>query len=458
MKFLSRVVWSEGMYLGPHQFQAQARYFEDSLSFASSALWFSDYGLTGCSLDDEALRNGTVSLVHARGLLPDGMAFHMPQHDAVPEAKPIGDIFPPTNDSVTVFLAIPERRPQGPNCWLPNVTGQVLERSRFIAETRSTHDENTGGDERPVQLGRKNFRLMLDVEPMDSMVSIPIARVRRDGAGHFIYDSDFVAPCLKISASERLMLLVGRLMEILEAKSVTLSKPAASASRPGADAIAAEYSSREIASFWLLHAVNSALAPLRHIWTSKRGHPEELFLELSRLAGALCTFALDSHPSVLPLYDHMRLGECFEALDRHIRAHLETIVPTNCLSIPLRQVADYFWEGEVQDSRCFGRSRWVLGIHANVGEAELISRTPQLVKVCSAKFVGELVKRAMAGLALTHLPVPPSAISASVETEYFGISKNAPFWDHVVQTRQVGLYVPGEFPGAELELLVVLEK
>ena len=445
------------MYLGPHQFQVQARYFEDSISFATSALWFCDYGFTGCALDEEALRNGTVSLVHARGLLPDGLPFHMPQCDALPDAKPIGEIFPPTSDSVTVFLAVPERRPQGPNCWLGDPPNPAQDRSRYVAETRSAHDENTGGDERPVRLGRKNFRLLLDVEPMDGMVSIPIAQVRRDGAGHFIYDSEFVAPCLKISASERLMVLVGRLLEILETKSVTLSKPASS-NRPSADAIAADFSSREIASFWLLHAVNSALAPLRHIWTSKRGHPEELFLELSRLAGALCTFALDSHPAVLPMYDHLRLGECFEALDRHIRAHLETIVPTNCLSIPLNKVADYFWEGEVADTRCFGRSRWVLGIHANVGEAELITRTPQLVKICSAKFVSELVKRAMAGLALTHLPVPPSAISARVETEYFGISKDGPFWDHVAKTKQVGLYVPGDFPGAELELLVVLDK
>ncbi len=204
--------------------------------------------------------------------------------------------------------------------------------------------------------------------------------------------------------------------------------------------------------------MNSALAPLRHLWISKRGHPEELYIEMSRLAGALCTFALDSHPNTLPLYDHLHLGETFEALDRHIRLHLETIVPTNCLSIPLTQVADYFYEGEISDTRCFGRSRWIFGIHANIGEAELINRTPQLVKICSSKFVGELVRRAMAGLALTHLPVPPPAVAAKVETQYFGISKDGPFWDHIVQTRRVGIYVPGDLPGAELELLVVLDK
>jgi predicted component of type VI protein secretion system len=38
MKFLSRVVWSEGVPLGPHHFQAKSRYFEDSLWFLNSNL------------------------------------------------------------------------------------------------------------------------------------------------------------------------------------------------------------------------------------------------------------------------------------------------------------------------------------------------------------------------------------------------------------------------------------
>jgi type VI secretion system protein ImpJ len=121
-------------------------------------------------------------------------------------------------------------------------------------------------------------------------------------------------------------------------------------------------------------------------------------------------------------------------------------------------MAEYLYEGDVNDSRMLGRARWVLGVRAKVGDAELIERGPQLIKFCSAKFVGELVRRAMAGLALTHLPVPPPAIPARVETQYFGISRDGPFWDHIVQTHRVGVYVPAEIIGAELELLVILDK
>jgi type VI secretion system protein ImpJ len=448
MRLLSRVVWSEGMYLGPHHFQAQSRYFEDSIQFATATLWYASFGLVGVDLDAEALHNGTVSLVHARGILPDGLPFNMPESDALPEARAIADLFPPTRDFITVNLAIPTRKPNGYNCALD----QNGVEARFVAETRVLHDENSGADERPVRLGRKNLRILIDTEPAGDLLTLPIARVKRDGSGHFVYDPDFVPPVLLVSASARLMAMMKRLIELLNEKSATVSS-----GRRGGSKAGAEFSTREIASFWLLHAVNSAIPPLQHLLTAKRGHPEELFVEMSRLAGALCTFALDSHPRALPPYDHQDLTDCFEKLERHIRLHLETIIPTNCISIPLRPAGNYYWEGEITDQRCLGRSRWVFAIHANMGEAELMARTPQLIKICTPPFVRELVKRALPGLGLTHLPVPPPAISARVETQYFGISRTGPCWDHMIKALQIGVYVPGEFPDPEVEILVVLD-
>jgi type VI secretion system protein ImpJ len=449
MNLLSRVVWSEGMCLEPHHFQVQNRYFEDAIQFATSSLWFASYGLAGVELDAEALRNGTVSLLHARGVFRDGLPFHMPESDALPEPRAIADLFPPTRDGIVVMLAIPPRRPGGVNCSLVEDTAAE---ARYTAEPRALHDENTGADERTVQLGRKNLRLLLDTEPAGDLLAMPVARVVRDGAGHFVYDANFVPPVLRISASPRLMLQVQRLIEILDDKSVAIGGGARNTSGGPA-----EFSTRQIASFWLLHAVNSALTPLRHQLIAKRGHPEELFVEMSRLAGALCTFALDAHPRDLPLYDHDNLSDCFEALDRHIRAHLEIIVPTNCVSISLRPADDCYWEGDIADQRCLGHSRWLLAIRSGMGEADLMVKAPQLIKVCSPVFVRELVKRALPGLALTHLPTPPPAVSARVETQYFGLSKGGPCWEHMTKTRKVGVYVPGEFRDPEIEILVVLE-
>ena len=57
------------------------------------------------------------------------------------------------------------------------------------------------------------------------------------------------------------------------------------------------------------------------------------------LAGSLTTFSLDVHPRDLPEYDHDDLGSCFTNLDVKLRELLETVVPTNFVSLPLKLVS-----------------------------------------------------------------------------------------------------------------------
>jgi type VI secretion system protein ImpJ len=87
MKFLSRVVWSEGMHLGPHHFQTQSRYFEDTLWFLNSNLRQDPWGFLHFSIDTEALSNGLAILTFASGILPDGLIFDLPDCDSVPEPE-----------------------------------------------------------------------------------------------------------------------------------------------------------------------------------------------------------------------------------------------------------------------------------------------------------------------------------------------------------------------------------
>jgi type VI secretion system protein ImpJ len=447
MTLLSRVVWSEGMHLAPHHFQTQSRYFEDAVHFAVASLWFKPYGLAACEMDGEALKNGTVSVLHARGLLPDGLAFQIPGSDPAPEARSVAPAFSPARDSHIVHLAIPQDADgsdSGPGI------GSDRD-SRFIAETRLIPDETHGGEPRGIGMGRKNFRLLLDSELTENLVSLPLARIRRDGFGRFAYDTSFIPPVLTIGASEPLMDSLRALCDLLDEKSRALTETV----RQSGVALPDAYR-RDLASFWRLHTIHSSMGGLRHELLVKKGHPEELYMLLARLAGGLCCFVLDAHPGDLPAYDHDDLTDCFSTLIRKIRGWLELTAPTNCVSIPLHSAAPFFWTAGVESPH-LENARWVLEIRSRAGEATIITKTPQVVKVCSEKFVPELVRRALPGMTLTHLPVAPSAVPASVEGQYFSITRVGPCWDHIVQTRRVGVYVPGELPDPFLQLHIVLE-
>ena len=272
----------------------------------------------------------------------------------------------------------------------------------------------------------------------------------RDGAGHLIFDPDFIPPSLSVRANGRLMSMAKRLIDLLEEKASSLAMDRSPDSTGG-------LSQRDVASFWYLHCVNSGLAELRHIYHAKQGHPEELFRAMLRLGGALCTFALTSHPRDLPLYQHLEPEACFPPLEAHIRASLEIMLPSTAIQIPLPSTVRYLHEGEIVDSRCLGRARWLLGIRAQTPESVLITEAPRLVKLCSLAAIERLVQRSLNGLELTHIQVPPAEIKPKVEMQYFGVSRTGPCWEHIQQTRKVGAYVPGQFPAAELELIIILE-
>jgi type VI secretion system protein ImpJ len=452
MKQLSQVVWNEGMHLAQHHFQAQSRFYEDTVQFALSALFFSPYGVVACELDRDALQNDTVALLHARGVMPDGLPFDIPSSDPAPAPLVIRDLFSPTADSHLVLLAIPAYRADRSNV---STNGGVNGDSpfRFSALETPVRDALSGRDERPVTLGKKNFRLLLDTDAthaqLDGMVVLPIARARRDGTGHFAYDPDYVPPTLQIGASPRLMALVHRLTEMLEARADALTR--------GRRGSSDEFAQQEVASFWLLHTIHASLPALRHQLQARHVHPERLFVELSRLAGALCTFALDAHPRSLPRYDHDAPQASFDALERHIREHLEIVAPSGRSAIALASSAPYLYTATIQDQGAFTAPQWILGVRSSMPAYEAQVRFPELAKVCSGKFVMELVRRAYPGLTLTHLPYPPTSIQPRGDTQYFAIERAGPCWDTIVSSQEIGVYVPDAISNVQLDLSIVYE-
>src|SRR4029079_14525978 len=70
-------------------------------------------------LDAETLESGPVSRISARGIFDDGMVFHMPECDPLPEPRNIADLFPAVRDTVTIMLAVAPRRPEGANTMTP---------------------------------------------------------------------------------------------------------------------------------------------------------------------------------------------------------------------------------------------------------------------------------------------------------------------------------------------------
>jgi type VI secretion system protein ImpJ len=446
MKQLQPVIWSKGTFLTPQHLQLQDRFAEDSLTFRIQALSYRAYGFQTLAVDHEKLAEGQFTVAEASGMMPDGVLFDIPHADRGPDSRQFADFLGEEQESLDVYLTLPDERQYGLNVSMDSTVA-----TRYVARTATFRDENTGANEKPVQLAGKNFRLLLEGESREGTSALRIARVQRTGTGTFRLDPVFVPPMLNAGAHDFLASILRGLVERLAAKSTALS-----ALRRQKNQTLADFTASDIANFWLLYAVNSHLPVLHHFFNCQKVHPETLYAEMVTLAGALTTFSSSVRPEDFPAYDHDELGACFGKLNTTLLELLETVVPSNFVSLPLRLVQSSVYATAMDDDKYFANTRLYLAVSSDINKGELIRRVPQLVKVCSAAHIDRLVKQALPGMTLMHMPSPPSAIPVKLNFEYFSLESSGAAWEAVCRARNLAAYVPDDIRNPELELIILL--
>jgi type VI secretion system protein ImpJ len=447
MKQLQPVLWTKGTFLTPQHLQLQDRFLEDSLNFRLQALKFCAWGFSEVVLDQELLADGQLAISRASGIFPDGLLFDIPASDQPPPSKALAEFFDPGVNDLDIYLTVPDYREKGLNVSAVGRTGG----SRYLAEITTVRDENTGTGEKPVQVARKNLRLLAANETREGSSGLRIANVQRTEAGAFRLNTRFVSPLLEVRANDYLLGLVGGLLEILSAKSSQLA-----AGRRQKNLSLADFTASDIANFWLLYTVNSHIPVLSHLLQGQRCHPEELFSALTALGASLTTFSTTIRPRDLPLYDHLNLSKVFTDLDEKLRLLLETVVPTNVVSLPLKHVNNTIYATAIDQDKYLNNTRMYLAISAEAAEDSITRKVPQMVKVCSATHIEQLISNALPGVTLTHLPNPPSAIPVKMKYQYFSLNQSGAAWESVTRARNFAAHVPGDFPNPQMELLILL--
>src|SRR6185295_14050142 len=118
---------------------------------------------TRLSIDQQALDIGDIAVLSASGIFPDGLLFDIPESDSQPEPRPIGSYFEPKQEFLDVYLSIPHYSEKGLNIAPSNHSAAT----RYVSDVAMFKDENTGDGEKPIQVARKRFRLIVEGEDRD---------------------------------------------------------------------------------------------------------------------------------------------------------------------------------------------------------------------------------------------------------------------------------------------------
>ncbi len=439
------------MLLTPHHFQQWDNYYEELVNSRSRSANPFDYGILDLQINREAISNGDFQITNCHAVLPDGLMVNVPDAEGVPDLRPIGEHFHPEQEKLGVHLAIPAKKIGEANYQANGAKANI--NLRFLQEGAMAKDETSGTNEQPIAYAKSNLRIIFDDELRDGFTSIKIAELERTPTGQLKLSEDYIPPVLKTSASMWLVNMKRQMVEILIAKSSSLGEQ-----RRQKGASLADFTTSEVAVFWLLHTINSAIPTMSHFFRSPLLHPEKLYLEMAEVVGKLLTFSIEEHPKDIVKYDHDDLHLTFRTLSAQLKDLLETVIPSRCVPIPLEKTRDTLYVGRIEDERLFKDAGFYLAVKAKMSESKLIDGVPRVVKVGSRDVIDTIIGSALPGVVLRHASPPPAPIPTRAGFQYFSLDTMGAYWDGVKGSKVISVYVPDEILDEKLELYAVKAK
>ena len=437
-----RVIWSQGMYLQPHHFQQEARYLENLIDQRARAGSAHAWGFDSLVLDEAQLALGSVALLRAGGVLPDGTPFSIPDADALP---PPLQVAADTRNEVVV-LAVPRARSGVTEVDFGDGSGDG--NARYGVADLVLRDQVNAADEpEPVQLGAPRLQLLRQRDAGDAYAVLGVVRVlERRADAQLVLDRGYLAPQTRIDASGQLSATATLLHGLVQQRARAL---AAQMGQLGQGV-------SEVADFLMLQLLNQSEPVLRQFAGNPSVHPWFLQLELLRLAGQLATFSATARcPVEYPLYRHDDLQAVFTPLVQDLREMLSVVIQRHAQQIELVDRSHGVRTAVVADAELLRTAGFVLAVRAQMPAEQLRQRFPAQSKLGSVDRIKDLVNLQLPGIALRSLPVAPRQLPYHAGSHYFEVERQGELWKQLETTGSLALHVAGDFPGLELELWAV---
>jgi type VI secretion system protein ImpJ len=442
MSWNSKVVWSEGLFLRPHHFQQNDRYFENLVEARVRDITPYPWGFSVLDIDRDLAQQSKFGLRRAAGVMPDGTPFSMP--DLSPLPAPI-DV-PDNAAGQLAWLSLPLAAPNSREV----EDGNANSASRFVAASEMLIDSTASlRIEEEIDIAHPRLALELRKTAKPGYVGLGVARVLEVRDRAILLDEKYAPPVLSCAAHPVVDGWIDRVVGWMENKLEELARYAADPTAGGG---------LQSSDYFVLQLLNRHLPVLRHYRQSRYIHPERLFEEFLRIAGELATFATSERRArIYKAYDQDNLEDVFTPLVRDIQDFLSAQLGRRAIRLEIIERAPNAFVSTIRDRSLFRNATLVLEVAARRPLTEIQSQFPQLFKVGPNTKMNEIVHAHLPGVNLVHLPTPPQQIRAITDHIYFYLDRTSPLWPEFSTASSIGMHFSGDWPEMQLELWAVLE-
>lgn len=433
MSLRGRPLWYEGQLLRPQHLQHLTRWTEGLVERRLAAVDPFSWGLRSLRVDASLLLRGQLALESLSAVLPDGTPVDAPSEDALPPARAI----PPDAAGKRILLAVPVRAGDGP------------ETARLEPRSQVARDTTGDAPEAEIPIGLPRLSLLIEGEPLDERIALPLARVLRvETSGALVLDDGFVPPCVTLRAHPAFQAFAREVAGMLAARADALAARV-DPSRAGADVTG-------MVTFALLQLMNRAEPVFAELAQQKDAAPVLLYHEALRLAGELATFArVGRRPGALPSWSHLDPGPPLAALLGTIREAMATLATESAVALPLIERGPGVWVSPITDRALLRGAVHVLAARAEMDPERLRATLPQQIKIAPVEAIRDLVNLQLPGIRARPMPVAPRELPFRTGTVYLELDRTDEHWASLATSPAFALHVGSEFPGLALEFWAI---
>ena len=440
MSDVSRIAWSEGMFLRPQHFQQQERFLLNELAQVvghhSPYFW----GINELQIDEPLLNHSQFGVARVTAMMPDGSAVLLPKREPRPHAITVDK----SVRDQKAYLAVPIEKAGTVNT-SPADSAQV---TRYRFDDHEVVDSLIGPDATEVlQLSQMSVELKLSSESLSGYVAIPIARIIEvTEEGRVITDDKFIPPSLNAQKNPVLKRCIAELRGMIKLRADTIANRLSQG----------QGSASSIADFLMLQMLNRYEPLVRHFDTTEGLHPEVLCQQLLTMAGELSTFSCErKRPPELPVYLHDDLTTVMGSLMVVLNQFMSSVLEQTAVKLPIESTKFGIRVAPVADKALLERATFVLAVKASVETEELRRRFPAQIKIGPVEHIRDLVNNQLPGISTAALPVAPRQIPYHAGYHYFQLDKHHDYWKRLSASGGIALHLSGKYPDLDMQLWAI---
>ena len=454
------IFWHQGLFLQPHHFQQNDLYIQGLQAplrkFLSPYFW----GIAGFEYSKGALENLTFDIVSGEFLFPDGTYVVFPGNSVL-AGRSFEKAWVDLGKPFTIYLGLKKMDESGINSSELSQPDQITSvATRYVSkpEPEDVEDLYETGPAGQVKKMRIVLKLFWETEKdmVGDYLLLPLARLVKDGEAIKV-SPRFIPPALTIQSSAFLDQIVRDIRDQLTSRSRQLNEYKAQRGIHTSD-----FGARDMVFMLALRSLNRYVPLLFHFTESVTVHPWQVFGLLRQLIGELSSFSnkinvlgeQEDGRNLLGMYDHSDLSRCFVAAQSLISQLLDEITAGPEYVIELISDGTYF-TADLSPAQFSVGNRYYVVVETEEGPDKVIDSLQGIAKLGSRESLPLLIARALPGVGLEHLPVPPQELPRRSHCLYFQINHHSDQWANVESSKNIGLYWDNAPDDFKAELMIV---